>query len=256
MRKLVMIRDRMGIKPFYFYPTPDGVLFGSEPKAILANPLAERVVDIDGLREMMVQVKTPKHAVWKNMQEVEPGTIVTVDQNGVRERTYWRLESKLHPDDQDATVARVRALLDDIVRRQLVADVPECVLLSGGLDSSAITALSARELTEPVRTFAVDFVDQAQNFKANDMRPTMDTPYVHEVAEHVGSDHTDIVLDHNQLADLDIRRKVVSGPRHADGYRRYGCFALPAVQGDSRTVDRRAVRGVSRRNLRWIPAIP
>jgi asparagine synthase (glutamine-hydrolysing) len=210
VRRLVMIRDRMGIKPFYFYPTPDGVLFGSEPKAILANPLAERIVDIDGLREMMVQVKTPKHAVWKNMQEVEPGTIVTVDENGVRERTYWRLESELHPDDDRTTVARVRALLDDIVRRQLVADVPECVLLSGGLDSSAITALSARELTEPVRTFAVDFVDQALNFKANDMRPTMDTPYVHEVAEHVGSDHTDIVLDHNQLADLNIRRNVVS----------------------------------------------
>ena len=53
MRKLVMIRDRMGIKPFYFYPTPDGVLFGSEPKAILANPLAKRIVDIDGLREMI-----------------------------------------------------------------------------------------------------------------------------------------------------------------------------------------------------------
>jgi asparagine synthase (glutamine-hydrolysing) len=210
VRRLVMIRDRMGIKPFYFYPTPDGVLFGSEPKAILANPLVKRIVDIDGLREMMVQVKTPKHAVWKNMQEVEPGTIVTVDANGVRERTYWRLESKVHLDDDRTTVARVRALLDDIVRRQLVADVPECVLLSGGLDSSAITALSARELTEPVRTFAVDFVDQALNFKANDMRPTMDTPYVHEVAEHVGSDHTDIVLDHNQLADLNIRRKVVS----------------------------------------------
>jgi asparagine synthase (glutamine-hydrolysing) len=210
MRKLVMIRDRMGIKPFYFYPTPDGVLFGSEPKAILANPLAKRIVDIDGLREMMVQVKTPKLAVWKDMREVEPGTIVTVDENGVRERTYWRLESMLHRDDQRTTVARVRDLLDDIVRRQLVADVPECVLLSGGLDSSAITALSAREITEPVRTFAVDFVDQAQNFKPNDLRPTMDTPYVHEVAQHVGSDHTDIVLDHNQLADLDIRRKVVA----------------------------------------------
>jgi asparagine synthase (glutamine-hydrolysing) len=210
VRKLVMIRDRMAIKPFYFYPTSDGVLFGSEPKAILANPLAKRIVDADGLREMMVQVKTPKHAVWKDMREVEPGTIVTVDESGVRERTYWRLESKLHPDDQSTTVARVRALLDDIVRRQLVADVPECVLLSGGLDSSAITALSARELTGPVRTFAVDFVDQAHNFKPNDLRPTMDTPYVHEVAEHVGSDHTDIVLDHNQLADLEIRRKVVT----------------------------------------------
>lgn len=204
-----MIRDRMGIKPFYFYRTPDGVLFGSEPKAILANPLAKRVVDVDGLREMLVPVKTPKYAVWKGMREVEPGTIVTVDERGVRERTYWRLESKLHTDDRDTTVARVRALLDDIVRRQLVADVPECVLLSGGLDSSAITALSARELNEPVRTFAVDFVDQAENFKPNELRLTMDTPYVHDLAKHVGSDHTDLVLDHNQLADPDIRRKVV-----------------------------------------------
>lgn len=208
-RKLVMIRDRMGIKPFYFYPTPHGVLFGSEPKAILANPLARRVVDVDGLREMLAPVKTPKHAVWKGMREVEPGTIVTVDEHGLRERTYWRLESKPHTDDRDTTVARVRELLDDIVRRQLVADVPECVLLSGGLDSSAITALSARELTDPVRTFAVDFVDQAKNFRPDELRATLDTPYVHEVAEHVGSDHTDIVLDHNQLADPDIRRKVV-----------------------------------------------
>jgi len=208
-RRLVMIRDRMGIKPLYFYRTPHGVLFGSEPKAILANPLVKRVVDVDGLREMLVPVKTPKHAVWKGMQEVEPGTIVTIDEYGVRERTYWRLESKPHTDDRDTTVARVRELLDDIVRRQLVADVPECVLLSGGLDSSAITALSARELSTTVRTFAVDFVAQAENFKPNELRPTTDTPYVHDVAKHVGSDHTDIVLDHTQLADLDLRRKVV-----------------------------------------------
>jgi asparagine synthase (glutamine-hydrolysing) len=62
-RKLVMIRDRMGIKPFYFYPTSDGVLFGSEPKAILANPIAKRVVGIDGLRELFAPVKTPKKAL-------------------------------------------------------------------------------------------------------------------------------------------------------------------------------------------------
>jgi asparagine synthase (glutamine-hydrolysing) len=209
-RKLVMVRDRMGIKPFYFYPTGDGVLFGSEPKAIFANPLARRSVDLDGLREMMVPVKTPGHAVWKGMREVEPGTIVTVDEHGVRKRTYWRLESKVHTDDQDTTVARVRELLDDIVRRQLVADVPECVLLSGGLDSSAITALSARELSEPVRSFAVDFAGQADNFVPDAHRSTRDTPYVHEVAKHVGSDHTDIVLDHNQLADPDVRGKVLA----------------------------------------------
>ncbi|HEY6575672.1 MAG TPA: asparagine synthase (glutamine-hydrolyzing) [Mycobacterium sp.] len=209
-QKLVMIRDRMGIKPFYFYPTPNGVLFGSEPKAILANAMAKRVVDVEGLREIILPIKTPKLAIWKGMREVEPGTIVTVDERGIRERTYWRLESRLHTDDQDTTVARVRELLDDIVRRQLVSDVPECVLLSGGLDSSAITALSARELSIPVRSFSVDFAGQADNFTPDELRPTMDTPYVHDVAKHVGSDHTDIVLDHNQLADPDVRRKVIT----------------------------------------------
>src|SRR6201999_3245982 len=148
VHKLVLIRDRMGIKPLYFYPTADGVLFGSEPKAILANPLARRAVDVDGLRELFAFVKTPGHAVWSGMHEIEPGTIVTVDADGIRRRRYWRLETLPHADDRDTTVARVRALLDDIVRRQLVADVPRCVLLSGGLDSSAVTALSAAILAE------------------------------------------------------------------------------------------------------------
>lgn len=130
--KLVMIRDRMGIKPFYYHPTSDGVLFGSEPKAILANPLARPRVTLDGLREMFTLVKTPGHAVWDGMREVEPGTVVTVDRSGVRTRVYWRLETRPHTDDQDTTIDTVRALLDDIVRRQLVADVPRCTLLSGG----------------------------------------------------------------------------------------------------------------------------
>jgi asparagine synthase (glutamine-hydrolysing) len=212
-RKLVMIRDRMGIKPFYFYRTADGVLFGSEPKAILANPNAKRVVDADGLRELFAFIKTPRHAVWAGMHEVEPGTIITVDADGLRQRSYWRLETRPHTDDRDTTVEHVRELLDDIVRRQLVADVPRCVLLSGGLDSSAITALSAaqlREQGERVRSFAVDFVGQTENFKPDELRGTPDTPYVHAVAEHVGSEHRDIVLDDNALADPGVRRRVIT----------------------------------------------
>jgi asparagine synthase (glutamine-hydrolysing) len=212
-RQLVMIRDRMGIKPLYVYPTGDGVLFGSEPKAILANPLAQPAVDTDGLREMFAFVKTPGHAVWAGMREIEPGTIVTVDADGVRMRHYWRLQTWPHIDDREQTVTQVRSLLDDIVRRQLVADVPRCVLLSGGLDSSTITALSAKQLAdenEQVRTFAVDFVGQTDHFKPDALRPTPDTPYVHDVAQHVGSDHTDIVLDHGTLADPAVRRSVIT----------------------------------------------
>ncbi|MEA2293234.1 MAG: hypothetical protein QOE86_873 [Solirubrobacteraceae bacterium] len=212
-RRLLMVRDRMGIKPFYFARTDDGVLFGSEPKAILANPLAEPVVDADGLRELFGFVKTPGHAVWAGMRELEPGTLAIVDEGGLRERRYWRLETRPHGDGRDATVRHVRELLDDIVGRQLVADVPRCVLLSGGLDSSAITALAGAQLAlqgERVRTFAVDFVGQADNFVADALRATPDTPYVHDMVEHVGSEHRDVVLDHEALTDPEIRRAVVA----------------------------------------------
>ncbi|WP_433448014.1 asparagine synthase (glutamine-hydrolyzing) [Streptomyces sp. CA-142005] len=210
--KLVMIRDRMGIKPFYYHPTSDGVLFGSEPKAILANPLARRRVTLDGLRELFVMVKTPGHAIWDGMHEVQPGTVVTVDRSGLSTRVYWQLKTRPHTDDRDTTIATVRSLLDDIVRRQLVADVPRCTLLSGGLDSSAMTAIAARQLArqgEKVRSFAVDFVGQTDNFVADELRGTPDTPFVHDVARLAGTDHQDIVLDAQSLADPAVREQVI-----------------------------------------------
>ncbi|MFG2674991.1 asparagine synthase (glutamine-hydrolyzing) [Streptomyces sp. NPDC048445] len=210
--KLVMIRDRMGIKPFYYYETADGVLFGSEPKAILANPLARARVGLDGLRELFAFVKTPGHAVWEGMREVEPGTVVTVDRNGLRRHVYWQLETRPHTDGKDESIAHVRSLLDDIVRRQMVSDVPRCTLLSGGLDSSAMTAIAARQLAESgetVRSFAVDFVGQADNFVADELRATPDTPYVHDVARASGTDHRDIVLDSHALADPEVRAQVI-----------------------------------------------
>jgi asparagine synthase (glutamine-hydrolysing) len=98
--KLVMTRDRMGIKPLYLYPTADGVLFGSEPKAILANPLADHAVDLDCLRELLSFTKTPGHAVWSGMREVLPGTVVTVNRTGIRQHHYWTLRTRPHTDDQ------------------------------------------------------------------------------------------------------------------------------------------------------------
>ncbi|MEV6162930.1 asparagine synthase (glutamine-hydrolyzing) [Streptomyces sp. NPDC052052] len=210
--KLVMIRDRMGVKPFYYWPTPDGVLFGSEPKAVLAHPAARPRVTLDGIRELFALVRSPGHAVWDGMYEVEPGTVVTVDRGGLHRRVYWQLGTRPHPDDRDTTIAHVRSLLDDIVRRQLVSDVPRCVLLSGGLDSSAVTTLAARQLArtgEKVRTFAVDFVGQTENFVADELRTTPDTPFVHDVAERAGTLHRDIVLDPDTLADPEVRARVI-----------------------------------------------
>ncbi|MEV4315371.1 asparagine synthase (glutamine-hydrolyzing) [Actinocrispum sp. NPDC049592] len=211
--KLVMVRDRLGIKPFYVYPTPDGVLFGSEPKAILANPGVRRVVDIDGLRELVSFVQTPKWALWKGMSEIEPGTVVTVSRIGIRTRTYWKLEPQPHEDDLDSTILKVRHLMTDTVHRQLVADVPRCVLLSGGLDSSAVTGLAAKHLAgqgEQIRTFSVDFVGREETFKADEARDTPDTPFIRDVVDMVHPLHKFVTLDASVLTDPDLRREVVT----------------------------------------------
>jgi asparagine synthase (glutamine-hydrolysing) len=202
---LLLVRDRMGIKPLYYRPTPDGVLFASEPKGILAHPGAPAVVDSDGLRELLSFVKTPEHGIYQGMHEVRPGQVIRVDTAGLHKRRYWRLTAREHLDDVPTTVRTVRELLDDIVARQLIADVPLCSLLSGGLDSSAITALAAGALRAGgggrVRSFAVDFVGQTENFRPDPMRDTPDAPFVHDVAVHVDADHADIVLDTTALMD-------------------------------------------------------
>ncbi|MCQ4081025.1 asparagine synthase (glutamine-hydrolyzing) [Streptomyces sp. RB6PN25] len=211
--QLLLVRDRMGIKPLYYYPTADGVLFGSEPKAILAHPEVRPVVDAEGLAELLAFTKTPGHAVYKGMHELRPGHMVRVRREGLTVKRYWALEAREHTDDLDTTVSTVRGLLDDIVARQLIADVPLCTLLSGGLDSSVITALAARGLAEsgngPVRSFSVDFIGYTENFKADDLRGTPDGPYAHALAEHVRSDHSDIVLDTTTLMDRAHRRAVL-----------------------------------------------
>ncbi|MBZ4322410.1 asparagine synthase (glutamine-hydrolyzing) [Streptomyces huiliensis] len=216
--ELLLVRDRMGIKPLYYHPTPDGVLFGSEQKAVLAHPAVRATVGAEGLAEVLAFVKTPGHAVYEGMYEVRPGHTVRVRRDGTAVRTavrrYWALEAYEHPDDVPATVARVRELLDDIVERQLIADVPLCTLLSGGLDSSAVTALAAKGLAEagrgPVRSFSVDFTGQTDHFVPDSLRGTPDGPYAHALAAHVGSDHRDIVLDTAALMDRGHRRAVLT----------------------------------------------
>jgi asparagine synthase (glutamine-hydrolysing) len=208
--ELLLARDRMGIKPLYYAPTPHGVLFGSEPKAILANPLIGPRVDDEGVFELLTMSKTPGHAIFKGMREVVPGHVVTVSRNGITDHRYWALTAREHTDDIPATVRHVRELLEDIVTRQLISDVPLCTLLSGGLDSSALTALADRALGEDnVRSFAVDFVDESGGFIPDELRDTADTPYVHDVAKHVGSMHADVVLSTDQLASRNVMDRVL-----------------------------------------------
>ncbi|WP_030776068.1 asparagine synthase (glutamine-hydrolyzing) [Streptomyces sp. NRRL S-920] len=208
--QLLLVRDRLGIKPLYYYPTPDGVLFGSEPKAVLANPAVPRTVDLDGIREIVLGVKTPGAAVWQGMRELPPGHVVTVSRLGVREQEYWRLRALPHTDDLATTSGRLRELLHDSVREQLVADVPRCLLVSGGLDSSTLAGLASEGRAAPLRSFSVDFAGHSEHFVPDEYNISPDAPYVRAVVDHLGTDHTDLVLDPAALADPEVRRACVS----------------------------------------------
>ncbi|MFI9237317.1 asparagine synthase (glutamine-hydrolyzing) [Streptomyces sp. NPDC053079] len=210
--ELLLARDRLGVKPLFYYPTPGGVLFGSEPKAILANPLADAVAGAEELCDALLFLRTPGRVPFRGMRELKPGHTLRVSRSGIREERYWALESRPHTDDLPTTVATIRELLDDIVPRQMVADVPLVSLLSGGLDSSTVTALAARARAadgERLSTFSVDFTGHTENFRADAIRPTPDGPYALEVARHVGSDHHPVVLDRAGLLDPAVRRTVL-----------------------------------------------
>ncbi|MFC7304821.1 asparagine synthase (glutamine-hydrolyzing) [Streptomyces monticola] len=212
-QELLLIRDRMGVKPLFYFPLPEGVVFGSEPKAILAHPAVPRRVDASGLREVLEMVKTPEHGVFAGLHEVRPGQLVRVGRQGLSKRQYWSLEAREHTDDLDTTVGTVRELLEDIVSRQIVADVPLGSLLSGGLDSSVITALAAKGLSArgegPVRSFSVDFADHGAGFVEDPVRGTSDAPFVRDLVKHVGADHREIIIDSKELADPQLRASVL-----------------------------------------------
>jgi asparagine synthase (glutamine-hydrolysing) len=201
--ELLLARDRLGIKPLYYAPRHRGVLFASEPKALLAHPLVEPVVDAEGLAELLGYVSTPGHAVYRGIQEVPPGCVVRVRDGAICERRYWSVPVREHSDDWDVTVATVRGLLEESVTAHLVSDVPLCTLLSGGLDSSAIVAVAAKTLAagERPRTFAVDFEGHAERFREDFWHQAPDGPYASEVAEYVGADHEPVVLNTADMMD-------------------------------------------------------
>lgn len=212
-QELLLVRDRMGVKPLYYFQTDDGVVFGSEPKALLANPLVPRKVDANGLREVLEMVKTPGQAIFAGMREVLPGELVKVGRTGLSRHRYWALQALEHEHTLEQTIQHTRDLLEDIVERQIVADVPLCSLLSGGLDSSIITALASKKLLatgkDNIRSFSVDFVDHGSGFSGDAVRGTPDAPFVRDLVQRIGSTHGEIVLDSRELADPALRAQIV-----------------------------------------------
>lgn len=204
-QKLFLARDRVGVKPLFYAQRDSAFLFASEPKALLAHPLVKPEVDWHGLAEvfLMAPSRTPGHGIFKDVAELKPGYCLEHTRQGTKTWQYWGLESKPHTDDVDTTIAKVRELFKAAVERQLVADVPVCTLLSGGLDSSAITAFASsyfRQAGYPeFHTYSVDFVDNHKHFQASRFQPNPDAPCAKLMSEYLKTTHHNIQLDTPEL---------------------------------------------------------
>ncbi len=202
---LFLCRDRVGVKPLFYACSQGLFLFGSEPKAILAHPDFRAEIGPDGLAEIFAvgPARTPGHGIYRDMHELKPGHYLVYDRNGLRTSCYWQLEAREHQDDLVTTAQTVRALLEDTVNRQLISDVPICTLLSGGLDSSALTAfavqMNKRHGTKPLDTFSVDFVDNDKHFAATAFTPNTDRPWIERMTAWLGTHHRYVELEPSDL---------------------------------------------------------
>ena len=210
--ELWLFRDRLGVEPLFYHPTPTGVIFGSELKAILAHPLVDAAIDAEGLCEVLTYSGTPEQGFFHGIHRLRAGHRLRVRADGLTRECYWAVSAQEHVDDFDTTVATIRGLLEESVARNLDADVPVGVLLSGGLDSSAVAALADRALRpagQRVRTFTVDFRGHEAQFQPNATRGTRDAPYASDVVAHVDADHTFVMLDPAEMADPVVRAAVL-----------------------------------------------
>lgn len=203
-QRLFAARDRLGVKPFFYLCRDRTFLFASELKAILAHPAIKAEVDGEGLAEVLVMgpARTPGEGVFRGVKELKPGYCLFYSRRGLEMNRYWSLKSEPHRDDEQTTAERVRQLLADAVYRQLQSDKPLCTFLSGGLDSSAITALAAGVQSEPghLHSFAVDYDENNRFFQASSFQPEEDTYWSQKVAEYLGLQHHLVVLDNTDLA--------------------------------------------------------
>ena len=205
-KRLFIARDRMGVKPL-FYAMVDGVfIFASEIKALLVHPLVGSRIDAGSIAEIMLlgPGRTPGNGVFKDVKELCAGHCGSFSKDGLVIRKCWELHDNPHADNFEKTLEKVRFLVTDSIERQLVSDVPICTFLSGGLDSSIISAVAARHLKrrgERLITFSVDYRDNDRYFKHSRFQPNQDSEYIGLMVKHLDSEHHTVVIDTEELVE-------------------------------------------------------
>ena len=196
-RRLLLARDRLGIKPLYVYRDAEKLLFGSELKAVLAHPGVGRDVDPEALEDYLAFGMVPgSRSIFRRVEKLPPAHTLTVRaaELGQAPRRYWRLHVEPDPrPSADEWEEAVRAKVSEAVRLHLIADVPVGAFLSGGLDSSVVVATAADPAPGPLQTFSIGFADEAVN----------ELPYARQVAERFGTRHTEEVVTPDAVSLLD-----------------------------------------------------
>ncbi len=230
-KELFLYRDRVGVKPLFYTLNHNTLVFASEPKALFCHPDIEPKLKLDGLREVLAigPARTMGNGIFDGVQEVKPGHFMCFSKNSLTEYMYWNLTSREHPDSYPETVEKVSFLVRDAVRRQMVSDVPVCTFLSGGIDSSIVTALAYKymeEHGEKLNTFSFDFTENDKYFQSNSFQPERDLPYVNIMLKRCPANHTYLECDEAQLTDAlydAVKAKDMPGMTDVDASLLYFC---------------------------------
>ena len=206
-KRLFLARDRIGVKPLFYMLHQGGLLFASEMKTILCHPSVRAQLDPQGASELILlgPGRTPGCGIFKGMQELEPGCCGYFEGGKLTIQRYWKLQDREHQETFEDTVSHVRYLVLDAIRRQMVSDVPVGTFLSGGLDSSLISAVCAGEIAKKgqrLQTFSVDYVDHEKYFVPGKFQPNSDTYYINLMQNYLVSDHHWTVLGPDELVSV------------------------------------------------------
>ena len=204
-KRLFLARDRIGVKPLFFSQYQGGLIFASEMKTILAYPGFPAVIGEEGVAEILLlgPGRTPGCGVFRDIREMEPGCCGYWDNGKLNIRRYWMLRDREHRDSFAETAEIVRYLVTDAIRRQMVSDVPIGTFLSGGLDSSIISAVCARELYregKKLDTFSVDYANNDRYFTPGKFQPNSDSDFIGIMEEHLGCNPHRVIISPEELA--------------------------------------------------------
>ena len=203
--RIFLARDHMGIKPLFYTIQDNELFFSSEIKGLLEYEKIPRVIDKNGICELfgLGPARSLGSGVFKDIHEIKPGHFGVFKNGNMQLTRYFKIKSYKHTDNLTDTINRVRELLEKGIKRQLIADIDVGTFLSGGIDSSIITAVAAKSLSneDRLKTFSVDYVDNDKNFKKSDFSPTRDNDYIEMMKERYNLNHKYIVIDNSKLYD-------------------------------------------------------